>query len=200
LGWIGKNTNLINKKKGSFFFLAELILDLELDYDIIPTKDHCGTCTRCIDACPTGALSEPFAMDRGACIAHLSFFSSDLPSDDLKDQMGSWLYGCDVCQDVCPKNRNAWTGEREFPGLDSIVDILSPEKILEMDEETFLKRLQPRFWYIGKDGVWLWKCNAIRAMANSLDEKYHTLIKGACDESHENVRSMAKWACRKAGI
>ncbi len=201
LGRFGKN-NFLYTEQGSFVWIDTWTVNMELEYDgpVAATQACPENCTKCIDACPTGALSEPFAMDRGICIAHLSFFSSDLPSDDLKDRMGSWLYGCDVCQDVCPKNRNTWTGQEEFPGLDSIADLLGPEKILEMDEETYLEKIQPRFWYIGKESAWLWKSNAIRVMANSGDEKYHAPIKRACRDRHENVRNMARWACGKAGI
>jgi epoxyqueuosine reductase len=177
-------------------------VNVELQYDErVASIEACPKdCRKCIDACPTGALAEPFAMDRGMCIAQLSFYSASLPSDHVRDQMGTWLYGCDVCQDVCPKNKNAWTGEREFPGLDSIVDLLSPEKIAEMDETTFLEKIQPRFWYIGKESIWLWKSNAIRAMANSRDAKYHVYLRQACGDSDENVSSMASWACTKLGI
>lgn len=105
LGWIGKNTNLINKKKGSFFFLAELILDLELDYDIIPTKDHCGTCTRCIDACPTKAIIAPYLLDAKKCISYLTIELKEEIPTEFKGKMDNWMFGCDVCQDVCPWNK-----------------------------------------------------------------------------------------------
>ena len=105
LGWIGKNTNLINKKKGSFFFLAELILDLELDYDIIPTKDHCGTCTRCIDACPTEAIIAPYLLDAKKCISYLTIELKEEIPTEFKGKMDNWMFGCDVCQDVCPWNK-----------------------------------------------------------------------------------------------
>jgi epoxyqueuosine reductase len=105
LGWIGKNTNLINKNSGSFFFLAELIVDLELAYDIAPTQDHCGTCTRCIDACPTDAIVAPYVVDGSRCISYLTIeLKSEIPNE-FKGKMDNWAFGCDVCQDVCPWNK-----------------------------------------------------------------------------------------------
>lgn len=105
LGWIGKNTNLIHPKHGSFFFIAELILDLELEADG-PIKDYCGTCTKCIDACPTDAIVQPYVVDGSKCISYLTIELKDaiLP-DEFKGKMDNWMFGCDVCQDVCPWNR-----------------------------------------------------------------------------------------------
>ncbi len=105
LGWIGKNSNLINPKNGSFFFIAELILDLELTEDG-PMKDYCGTCSRCIDACPTDAIVEPYVVDGSKCISYLTIELKDqlIPSE-FKDKMANWMFGCDICQDVCPWNR-----------------------------------------------------------------------------------------------
>lgn len=105
LGWIGKNSNLINTKAGSFFFIAELILDIDLMYDG-PIKDYCGTCTRCIDACPTDAIVEPYVVDGSKCISYLTIELKDevLPNE-FKGKMDDWMFGCDVCQDVCPWNR-----------------------------------------------------------------------------------------------
>lgn len=105
LGWIGKNTNLINTKAGSFFFLAELIIDLELEYDIPPTADHCGTCTRCIDACPTDAIVAPYVVDGSRCISYLTIELKDAIPTEFKGKMDNWMFGCDVCQDVCPWNK-----------------------------------------------------------------------------------------------
>ena len=104
LGWIGKNTNLINKKTGSFFFIAELILDLELEYDY-PTTDHCGSCTACIDSCPTNALATPYQMDATRCISYATIELKNKIPDSFKDNMRGWIFGCDICQDVCPWNR-----------------------------------------------------------------------------------------------
>lgn len=105
LGWIGKNTNLIQPKNGSFFFIAELFVDLELSPDG-PIKDYCGTCTRCIDACPTDALATPYVIDGSKCISYLTIElkDADLPSE-FKGKMENWAFGCDICQDVCPWNR-----------------------------------------------------------------------------------------------
>jgi epoxyqueuosine reductase len=105
MGWIGKNANLLNKKAGSFFFLAELIIDLELEYDIAPTADHCGTCTNCIDACPTDAIVGPYVVDGSRCISYLTIeLKNEIPAE-FKGKMDNWMFGCDVCQDVCPWNR-----------------------------------------------------------------------------------------------
>ena len=105
MGWMGKNTNIIHPKNGSFFFIAELILDLELQEDG-PIKDYCGTCTRCIDACPTDALIEPYKIDASKCISYLTIELKDaiLPNE-FNGKMDNWAFGCDVCQDVCPWNR-----------------------------------------------------------------------------------------------
>jgi len=105
LGWIGKNSNLIHPKHGSFFFIAELILDLELVPDG-PMKDYCGSCTRCIDACPTDAIVEPYVVDGSKCISYLTIELKDhiLPTE-FKGKMDNWMFGCDICQDVCPWNR-----------------------------------------------------------------------------------------------
>ncbi|WDF80210.1 tRNA epoxyqueuosine(34) reductase QueG [Mucilaginibacter sp. KACC 22773] len=105
MGWIGKNTNLLNKKAGSFFFLAELIIDLELEYDIAPTADHCGTCTNCIDACPTDAIVGPYIVDGSRCISYLTIELKNEIPEEFKGKMDNWMFGCDVCQDVCPWNR-----------------------------------------------------------------------------------------------
>ncbi len=105
LGWIGKNSNLINKNAGSFFFLAELIIDLELEYEIAPAADHCGTCTRCIDACPTEAIAAPYLVDGSKCISYLTIELKNAIPDEFKGKMDNWMFGCDICQDVCPWNK-----------------------------------------------------------------------------------------------
>ncbi|MGL4585203.1 MAG: tRNA epoxyqueuosine(34) reductase QueG [Flavobacterium sp.] len=106
LGWVGKNNNLINRKSGSFFFIAELIIDLELEEDG-PTTDHCGTCTKCIDACPTGAIESPYLVNGSKCISYLTIELKDDIPQEFSGKLDNWMFGCDVCQDVCPWNRFA---------------------------------------------------------------------------------------------
>lgn len=104
LGWIGKNSNLLTQKVGSFYFIAELIIDLELDYDT-PVTDHCGTCTACIDACPTQAIVNPYVVDGSKCISYFTIELKEEIPTEYKGQFDNWMFGCDVCQDVCPWNR-----------------------------------------------------------------------------------------------
>lgn len=105
LGWIGKNSNLISRKAGSFFFLAELIVDLDLEYDIASDRDYCGTCTRCLDACPTDAIVSPQVVDGSRCISYLTIeLKEELPKE-FSGKTDNWMFGCDICQDVCPWNR-----------------------------------------------------------------------------------------------
>ena len=104
LGWIGKNSNLLTQQVGSFYFIAELIVDLDLEYDFA-TTDHCGTCTACIDACPTEAIVAPYLVDGSKCISYFTIeLKENIPSE-MKGKMDDWIFGCDVCQDVCPWNR-----------------------------------------------------------------------------------------------
>jgi epoxyqueuosine reductase len=105
LGWVGKHSNLIHPKNGSFFFIAELIIDLELEADG-PIKDYCGTCTRCIDACPTDAIVEPYVVDGSKCISYLTIeLKDEILPNEFSGKMKDWIFGCDICQDVCPWNR-----------------------------------------------------------------------------------------------
>lgn len=137
LGWLGKNNNLINKSKGSFFFLAELIIDLPLQYDF-STKDHCGTCTKCIDACPTDAIYEPYKVDASKCISYLTIeLKNEIIPSDLGQKMNDWIFGCDICQDVCPWNK--FSTPHKTPEFEPQADFLnySKEEWKEITEELF---------------------------------------------------------------
>jgi epoxyqueuosine reductase len=144
IGWIGKNTNLISRKYGSFVFIGELIVDLELEYDV-SIKDYCGTCTRCIDACPTGAIVKPYLLDARKCISCFTVeYKEELPSE-MKGKFENWVFGCDICQDVCPWNQNPVPhNEPDFnphPGL------------LEMTKDEWFNLSEERYSKIFKDSA-----------------------------------------------
>ena len=137
IGWIGKNSLLLNKEMGSFFFLAELILDLELVPDG-PVKDHCGTCTACMDACPTDAIPEPYVVDGSRCISYLTIELKEEIPKEFQGKMDNWIFGCDICQDVCPWNRFSKPHQEEQfePG---VWQHLSKKDWMELTEEVFRK-------------------------------------------------------------
>jgi len=142
MGWIGKNTNLISKKSGSFFFLAELIIDVELEYDVEPTADHCGSCTRCIDACPTEAIVAPYIVDGSRCISYLTIeLKNEIPTE-FKGKMDNWMFGCDVCQNVCPWNK--------FSVLNSEPSFTPHPELLGMDKNDWQDITQEVFQKIFK--------------------------------------------------
>jgi len=142
LGWIGKNTNLISKKAGSFFFLAELIVDLELEYDVKPAADHCGNCTSCIDACPTQAIVAPYVVDGSRCISYLTIELKNEIPPEFNGKMDNWMFGCDVCQDVCPWNK--FSVMHNEPAFNPHPDLLqlSTRDWEEITEEIFQKVFQ----------------------------------------------------------
>ncbi len=143
LGWIGKHTNLITTELGSWVFIGEMILNIDLEYDALPVEDHCGTCTACLDACPTSAIVEPYVVDSRKCI---SYATIELRTDELPPAIvagqGGWLYGCDICQDVCPWNRfETPTSERRFePRLG--VTSLDPDAVAAMTHDEYVERFR----------------------------------------------------------
>jgi epoxyqueuosine reductase len=139
MGWIGKNTNLISTKTGSFFFLAELIVDIQLEYDIPATADHCGTCTRCIDACPTEAIVAPYVVDGSRCISYLTIELKNQIPNEFKGKMDNWMFGCDVCQDVCPWNKfSVLNQETTFRPHDDLLP-MSKRDWEDISEDVFQK-------------------------------------------------------------
>lgn len=141
LGWIGKNSMLIRPQNGSFFFLAELIVDIELAYDG-PIKDYCGTCTRCMDACPTQAIVEPNIVDGSKCISYFTIELKDSIPGEEKGKFENWMFGCDICQDVCPWN--SFSNPHNEPGLNAKPELLNmnTKDWMDITEESFAKT----FW------------------------------------------------------
>jgi epoxyqueuosine reductase len=139
LGWIGKNSLMLTKGKGSYFFLSELIIDLELEYDNPYTKDYCGTCTKCIDACPTDAIFEPYQVDASKCISYFTIELKEEIPQEMKGKFEDWIFGCDICQDVCPINSRAKVHKQpDFAPREGLLD-MSKKDWKEITEEVFEK-------------------------------------------------------------
>lgn len=137
-GWIGKNTNLIHPKAGSYFFIAELILDLELETDA-PIEDYCGTCTMCIDACPTDAIIQPYVVDGSKCISYFTIELKEEIPNEVKGKFENWTFGCDICQEVCPWNRFSKPhNEKDFEPKEEFLTMKKSEWI-ELTEDVFKK-------------------------------------------------------------
>lgn len=147
LGWIGKNTLLLNKQHGSWFFLAALLTDIELDYDAPHQVDHCGTCRACLDACPTDAFPEPYLLDATRCISYLTIELREAVPAELREGMHDWLFGCDICQDVCPWNHRAWNHraptslEPSFTPAEGMNPVDLAE-LFELDDDAFRRRFR----------------------------------------------------------
>jgi len=136
LGWLGKNSNLLTQKVGSFYFIAELIIDLELEYDNA-TSDHCGTCTACIDACPTQAIVAPYVVDGSKCISYFTIELKENIPHEMKGNFNDWAFGCDVCQDVCPWNKFSKAHKEPLFNPNSELLSMSKKDWTEITEETF---------------------------------------------------------------
>ncbi|MCU0416314.1 MAG: tRNA epoxyqueuosine(34) reductase QueG [Cytophagaceae bacterium] len=142
LGWVGKHSNLLTKQNGSYFFIGEIILDLEL-YPDGQMKDYCGTCTRCIDACPTQAITEPYVVDGSKCISYLTIELKDAIPKEFKPQMEGWAFGCDICQEVCPWNRFAKGHKNE--------ELFPSEELVKWHSNSFSEITEEIFRVLFKD-------------------------------------------------
>ena len=197
VGWFGKHTCLIDKGRGSWFFLGEIILNLDLDCDR-PQLDHCGTCTQCLDACPTDAIVEPYAVDSRRCISYLTIELKGAVPRPLRSKMGNWVFGCDICQDVCPWNRKHAepTPEDAFqarPGLNApdLVDLL------HLDQAAFSKRFKNSPIKRAKRRGLL--RNAVIALGNVGGQAEVPALASALKDGEPLVRQHAAWALGKIG-
>jgi len=167
LGHFGCNNFFYTKAHGSYNGIDVWVVDTILDYDtasentLVPGCSE--NCLKCVQICPTKALSGSLSMDRGRCIPRL-LYSKDDPNEADEKAMGTRLFGCDACQDICPLNKGKFTETEEYPLLSQLEPLLQPEAILDMDENTYLKVIYPQFPFAGKDGLPTWKRNALRAM------------------------------------
>ncbi len=193
LGWVGKNTMLIHPRRGSFFFLAAILTDLELKPDAPFATSHCGTCTACLNACPTRAFPEPFVLNATQCISYLTVeLRSEIPVE-LREPMGNWLYGCDVCQDVCPWNRRP-RGAVAFPHAAEL-EALDPVELLGLDAEAFRARFRrTSLWRNKRAGLLR---NAAIVLGNVGDARALPALERACADEEPLVREAAAWALER---
>jgi epoxyqueuosine reductase len=192
IGWIGKNTCLIHPKRGSYFLLSEILLDLELEPDPPFVTDHCGTCTRCIDACPTDCILPDRTIDATRCISYLTIeLKEDIPGD-LRDKTGSWVFGCDICQMVCPWNRFSEEGDPAF-GHNSPAHSLAEELSISVQEfnqrfkGTPVKRAKRRGY----------RRNVAVALGNAGDMHALPVLQNALHDEDSLVQEHAQWAIEK---
>src|SRR5262245_674773 len=191
LGWFGKNTCLLNTRLGSWLLLGELILPIPLEYDR-PALDHCGTCTRCLDACPTQALLEPYVLDARRCISYLTIELKGAIPEALRPQMGNHIFGCDICQDVCPWNRKRYfTADSDLqPRPAQVLPRLA--ELAHMSREDFKQRFRgTALERTRRRGLLR---NVCVAMGNSGNAAYIPLLESLLDDEEELVREHAAWA------
>jgi len=204
LGTYGYNNFFYDPKHGSYVWIDTWVVDQELEYDAVQEKallSACNeNCLRCVKACPTGALAKPLLMNRGRCLTHLLTHAEDTLDAETREQMGSWIYGCDICQDVCPVNKDKFVDTEPFPLLAEYADYLTLERILEMEEATFDNVLRPRFFAAGEGSLWLWKCNVLRSLINAGEARYYDLIRKYKTYPDPRVQEIALWGCEKLGI
>lgn len=192
LGWFGKNTMLINKKLGSYFFLGALLLDLPLQADTPFTPNHCGTCTACLEACPTNAFVGPGQLDSRRCISYLTIELRGAIPEDLRPGLGNWVFGCDVCQEVCPWNRKAPHGAEPLLQPRSELEALDLREILGMSEEEFRRRFRDTaLWRAKRRGL---VRNAAIVLGNLGDKAALPALEKALDDPEPLVREAAQWA------
>ncbi len=195
LGWIGKNTLLLNKQWGSWFFLAALLTDQELQYDAPSDTDHCGTCRACLDACPTQAFPQPYVLDASKCISYLTIELREAIPNELRSGIQNWLFGCDVCQDVCPWNHKPTaTAEPGFQPREGM-SLVELTRLFELSDGDFrdLFRRTP-LWRAKRRGILR---NAAIILGNQRDQKSRAALELGLQDVEPIVREACDWALRQ---
>jgi epoxyqueuosine reductase len=192
LGWIGKHTLLINRDRGSWFFLAALLTDVELEYDQPFETDHCGTCRACLDACPTGAFPQAYVLDATRCISYLTIELREAIPFELRTGLGEWLFGCDVCQEVCPWNSHAPPAKQEeFEPLPAN-NPLELAALFDLDEAAFRARFRPTpLWRPRRRGLLR---NAAIVLGNRPTSTALTALRSGLGDVEPLVRGACAWA------
>ncbi len=192
LGWIGKNTLLLNRNWGSYFFLAALLTNLPLTVDAPTTKGYCGTCQACLQACPTNAFPKPYVLDATRCISYLTIEHRDHIHDSVAEQMGDWVFGCDICQEVCPWNRRSPAPSTAIP---KPMDELHPPNLIEllkMDDAAFRARFRRTpLWRSKRRGVIR---NACLVAGNQRYEPALDALHNLLNDPEPLIQHAAQWA------
>jgi epoxyqueuosine reductase len=198
LGIIRRN-NFFYTEKGSWVWIAALAVDKEMELIEKCSLPECPTdCNRCIKACPTKSLSSPYTMNMATCVSRLTTSNDAESYDDITNrQIGKRIYGCDVCQDVCPMNKDTWENKDIFSNLSNLSNFLSPTAILNACYDEIENNVMKKFFYIKKENLWRWKLNAINAIVNNYQEGDDIHIQHALDDKYEIVRKKAQWALEK---
>jgi epoxyqueuosine reductase len=197
LGWFGKNTMLINKHQGSWIFLAGLLTDVELEPDASHNTSHCGTCTRCLDACPTDAFPQPYVLDSRRCIAYLTIELKGSVPESLRGGIGDWLFGCDICQDVCPWNRKSLC--KDDPTFRPRGDLNPTDlaRLFDLDEDAFRREFgSSALARPGRAGLLR---NAAIVLGNQRDPDSVPHLEKALSDSDPGIREPAAWALGQIG-
>jgi len=193
LGIVRKNNFFYTEDSGSWVHIEAFLTDREMELKRELVGEACPKdCNRCIVACPTKSLSEPFTMSPAICVSPLTVREDDPINSPNGRLMGKWIYGCDACQDACPYNANKWIQTEVFPGLAELADAITLEKIILMDDERLINLLASKFFYIDKMRIWKWKINVLNAMFNNYDERYADVIKVALNDQNDHVRRTAR--------
>ena len=192
LGWIGKNTLLLSKHAGSYFFLAALLTDQTFEYDATHTTDHCGTCTACLDACPTDAFVEPYVLNASRCISYLTIELQDSIPVELRSGMQQWVFGCDVCQDVCPWNHAAPIAEERTFLPEPEKNPLELADLFEIDEAEFRRRFRHTpLWRSHRRGLLR---NAAIVLGNQKEPSHSAVLARGLTDVEPLVRGASAWA------
>ncbi|MDR1378247.1 MAG: hypothetical protein LBJ36_04275 [Synergistaceae bacterium] len=196
IGTIRRN-NFFYGDHGSYYALIVFLVDEAMEHTYTPTHKPClDNCNLCVKHCPTGALAEPYATCGTTCVSFLTNKAPDNGAfEKYSPRIGSWIYGCDVCQDICPFNRGQWSESEEFPGLEELSAAISLEKIVTMDYADLCKTIASKFWYIEIEDLWKWKRNALNAMWNTKHEHYETALTVALHDEDERIRNLAQYFC-----
>ncbi len=201
LGIIRRN-NFFYNNNGSWNWIEIWVTDqiMEFKEEKAEIEECPEECRECIKACPTNALCKPYFTNILTCVTRLSYGTRGVTPQPLREKMKTWIYGCDECQNACPKNKDKWKENEEFKYPPDFINKISLEEIVSSDTEILKNMFHPVFSFINRDRIWVWKCNALIAMANKYKPEYKKHIVNSLESDNENIRETAKWAKEKIGL